>query len=85
MHCSTCYVDTSFGWLPELSGLTETDAVKEYGAVLCSVCYPSAPVEYVGGKSDGLTVAERNARKAERVLKRTARTERSQVCEDAGA
>lgn len=73
LRCSTCYPTTEFGWLPQLSGLTETDAVAEYGAVLCSICYPSAPVEYVGGKSDGLTLAERAARKAERDAEKTAR------------
>lgn len=66
LRCSTCYDTTRFGWLTELSGLTEVEAVAEYGAVLCSVCYPSAPVEYVGGKSDGLTLTERAARKAEK-------------------
>ena len=66
MSCSTCYPTTEFGWLPELSGLTESDAVAEYGAVLCSVCYPSAPVDQVGGKSDGLTLAQRAAAKAEK-------------------
>ena len=49
MNCSTCNKDgkrTEFGWLPELSGLNEADAVAAHGAVLCTVCYPSAPVEY---------------------------------------
>lgn len=50
MSCSTCRYTTTFGWLPELSGQTEKDAVDEYGSVLCSVCFPSAPVEWVGGK-----------------------------------
>jgi len=47
--CSTCYVTTAFSWLPELSGLTEKDAVSEYGEILCSVCFPSAPVEWTNG------------------------------------
>ena len=62
MACSTCYPTTEFGWLPNLSGLTETDAVEVYGSVLCSVCFPSAPVDQVGGKTDGLTLAERAER-----------------------
>jgi len=67
LHCSTCYDTTIIGWLPQLSGLTEADAVAEYGAVLCTVCYPSAPVDHVnGGTSDGLTLTERKAAKAER-------------------
>lgn len=49
LDCSTCNrmgKSTKFGWLPDLSGLAEADAVKEHGAILCTVCYPSAPVEY---------------------------------------
>jgi len=49
LNCSTCNKEgkaTNFGWLPDLSGLAEEDAVKEHGAILCTVCYPSAPVEH---------------------------------------
>jgi hypothetical protein len=49
MNCSTCRIRTRFGWLPELSGLTEKDAVEAHGPLLCSVCYPSAPVEWTMG------------------------------------
>jgi hypothetical protein len=51
MNCKTCYVTTGFGWLPELSGKTEADAVRDHGTVLCSVCFPSAPVEWTVGKA----------------------------------
>ena len=49
MSCSTCNNGkhpTDFGWLPQLSGLTEADAVAEHGAILCTVCFPSAPVHW---------------------------------------
>lgn len=49
MDCSTCNngrEPTKFGWLPELSALTEADAVAEHGALLCSACFPSAPTEW---------------------------------------
>jgi hypothetical protein len=49
MHCTTCNKNgatTQFAWLPELSGLTEADAVAAHGAWLCTVCFPTAPVEY---------------------------------------
>jgi len=49
MSCSTCNKlgqSTQFGWLPQLSGDTEADAVAAHGAILCTVCYPSAPVEW---------------------------------------
>lgn len=53
MQCSTCNkmgIATKFGWLPELSGLEEKDAVEKYGAILCTVCYPSAPTEWTNGE-----------------------------------
>lgn len=49
MNCSTCNKRgkmTQFSWLPSVSGKTEEEAVKEYGSRLCTVCYPSAPVEW---------------------------------------
>jgi hypothetical protein len=46
MGCSTCTYKTRFGWLPDLSGLDEAAAVAAHGAKLCTVCYPSAPVEW---------------------------------------
>lgn len=45
-HCSTCRFTTTFGWMPQLSGKTEADAVKTCGPALCSVCFPSAPTEH---------------------------------------
>jgi hypothetical protein len=55
MHCSTCFPTTHYAWLPTLSGLTEADAVREQGPRLCSICFPSAPVEWTVGiqKPDG--------------------------------
>jgi len=50
MHCSTCRPETIFGWLPKLSGKTEADAVAEHGPALCSVCFPTAPVEWTAEK-----------------------------------
>lgn len=51
MTCSTCNKNglrTRFGWNPEMSGMSEDEAIAEFGrraAVLCSVCFPNAPVE----------------------------------------
>lgn len=50
MGCGTCFPTTRFAWLPTLSGLTEKEAVAEHGTILCSVCFPSAPVEWTVGK-----------------------------------
>ncbi len=72
MECSTCNRQTSertrFGWLPNLSGLNEADAVEAHGMILCSVCFPSAPVEWTNGvsKVDQATKAARAAEKAEK-------------------
>lgn len=48
-HCHTLKITTRLGWLPELSGETEKDAVDAHGALLCTVCFPSAPVEWTIG------------------------------------
>lgn len=53
MECSTCRPDTKFGWMPQLSGKSEQDAVAEKGAILCTVCYPSAPTEWTNGARPG--------------------------------
>lgn len=45
-HCHTLRPTTRVGWLPQLSGESEKDAVDAHGTVLCTFCYPSAPVEW---------------------------------------
>lgn len=49
MNCSTCHLRTTYAWLPNLSGLTEKDAVAAHGPLLCTVCYPSAPLDWTRG------------------------------------
>lgn len=68
VSCSTCFHDTNFSWLTDLSGLDEVDAVQAEGEVLCTICYPSAPVAWTNGISrrDKEAKAEREAVKAER-------------------
>ena len=44
MYCHTCYPTTEYGWLPELSGKTEAQAVAKLGDTLCSRCFPSVRV-----------------------------------------
>ena len=51
-HCSSFRLTTRVGWLPAVSGLTEVEAVAEYGATLCTICFPSAPVELTQPKAD---------------------------------
>ncbi|AOT23211.1 hypothetical protein SEA_TAQUITO_91 [Mycobacterium phage Taquito] len=49
--CSSLRPTTRIGWLPELSGETEAEAVEAHGAMLCTKCFPSAPVEWTRGKA----------------------------------
>lgn len=41
---------TAHGWNPGLSGATEAEAVADLGPLLCTVCFPSAPIEWTVGK-----------------------------------
>lgn len=49
MRCSTCFETTEYAWLPHLAGKTEAEAVADQGTRLCSVCFPTAPVEWTVG------------------------------------
>ena len=50
--CHSLRITTLITWLPELSGETEAEAVAEHGALLCTKCFPSAPVEWTIGNTD---------------------------------
>lgn len=77
--CHTVRMTTLTYWLPELSGDTEADAVEAYGEVLCSHCYPSAPVAWQNGKlltgPDGkpMTKAEQAAAQAAKDAEKAAK------------
>lgn len=75
LNCHTTYATTQWAWLPQLSGLTEAEAVADQGEILCSVCFPSAPVAWTTGtsKADQAAKAERAAKKAERAAKKAAK------------
>lgn len=45
MHCSSCFVTTSFVWMTEYSGQDENGIVEDAAERACTVCYPTAPVE----------------------------------------
>ncbi len=47
--CSTLYANTPVQYLPALAGKTEAEAVAAHGALLCTVCFHSAPVEHTNG------------------------------------
>ena len=44
--CHTCTTTTTYGWLPQLSGRTMAEAVQAHGPLLCSVCFPGAPLDW---------------------------------------
>jgi hypothetical protein len=51
-HCSTCNKmgkATEFYLAHEVSGMDEEAAVKAQGPVLCTVCFPSAPLDWTNG------------------------------------
>lgn len=48
-HCSSFRPTTRIAWLPDVSGLTEAEAVAAHGAILCTICFPSAPIEWTSG------------------------------------
>lgn len=61
--CSSVYPTTPMGWTPQLSGKTVEDAVAELGPALCTICFPSAPVEWT---AKTLTQVERDKGRSER-------------------
>jgi hypothetical protein len=70
LDCSTTRPTTSWAWLTELAGRTEAEAVEEYGAILCTVCFASAPVEHTGG-TNKKEAARKAFEKAIREINRT--------------
>ena len=81
--CHTLRPSTTVLWAYQVSGDTVDDAIEVYGTVLCTHCFPDAPVEQTGGKTltdaDGnvLTLAEaqaiKDARDAEKAAKLAAK------------
>jgi hypothetical protein len=51
-ECSSFRPTTQIGWLPNLSGLSEYEAVQEHGAILCTICFPTAPTAWTEGKKE---------------------------------
>lgn len=47
--CHSLRPTTHITWLPELSGESDEEAVKEHGPVLCSFCFPLAPTTWTHG------------------------------------
>lgn len=54
-HCSSFRPTTRVGWLPDVSGLTEAEAVAAHGEALCTICFPSAPTALTVKQADPAT------------------------------
>ena len=74
MDCQSCNriiggkpTRTSFSWLPSLSGLTQGDAVAQEGSILCTHCFPDAPVGWTNGTSNRTTEAKAGRAEAKAV------------------
>jgi hypothetical protein len=55
MNCKTCFPETRWGLVPDLSGLNAKEMVEAVGEKACTVCFPWAPAT----KGWARTVAER--------------------------
>lgn len=64
--CRTLRSDTSAVPIAELSGKSVSDAVADFGACLCTVCYPDAPAEWTGLKYTTPKMRDFYARRAQR-------------------
>lgn len=52
LRCSSFRPTTRIAWLPDVSGLTEVEAVAAHGETLCTKCFPTAPVELTTPRPD---------------------------------
>lgn len=75
MDCSTCYDSTRYEWLTAYSAADEDEIVKAAGEMACTVCYPTAPSDYLNRPSDLIskTRAEKDAAAAQRAAEKAAR------------
>lgn len=62
--CPTLRPTTPLGWLPELADKSESEMVEAHGAMVCTVCYPSAPT-HPAFIRDAEAAAQAAAEKAE--------------------
>lgn len=74
-HCHTLFPETERFLVAEVSGMTEDEIVAKAGERACTICYPSAPSNYLALKSELFTrdeLAKEQARQ-EREHKRNAK------------
>lgn len=75
MTCSTCYESTRYEWLTAYSAADEDEIVAAAGEMACTVCYPSAPSDYLNRPANLIskTRAEKDAAAAKRAEEKAAR------------
>ena len=79
--CSTCYETTLFSWRVEYSGSNEIEIVEDAGEMACTVCYPSAPAEFLN-KPTKIITEEQQAkaiRQAEAKVKSDAKKAKAKI------
>jgi hypothetical protein len=73
--CTTCFPDTQFFWAVEYSGADEAEIVEAAGEMACTVCYPSAPAEFLN-KPTTIVSTEQAAKKIARDAREVKRLEK---------
>jgi hypothetical protein len=78
--CPTCRPTTTFGFVTDLSGKDEAEAIATVGETLCTVCFPDAPVNPSKlGKAEAGRLAwtpDRDEREAKRAAAEAEKAER---------
>jgi hypothetical protein len=75
--CTTCFHNTRYAWVTNVSGHSVEELVAYFGEQACTVCFPDAPT--FKGFADGtsvhakLTAAEKQAKQDERQAKQDAK------------
>lgn len=73
--CPSLRPDTELHPLPDLSGSTPEKAIGTWGCVICSKCFPTAPVEWTKGEP-----WERRAKRLERAISRLPEVRAAERC-----
>lgn len=82
MQCKSCFHDTQFGWLPQYSGMTDSEIVERETYRACTFCLPIAPAEQRAARvkrtreQREAKAAERQAKKDEKLRKSAERAEK---------
>jgi hypothetical protein len=65
-ECTTCFETTQFGWVTEMSAMTDDEAVSLAGERCCTICFPEAPVAGSGSQLKDLEPEEKKIARANR-------------------